>query len=272
EFAGQLFGPGQPLDAGRYFIILPDAIGHGGSSKPSDGLRMKFPKYDYADQVEAQYQLLSEGLGIHHLRLILGQSMGGMETWLWGEKHPGFMDALAPMAAQPAPMASRNWMLRRLMIETIRSDPEWLGGEYTRQPRSLPLAFALYNVATNGGTLAYQHRAPTRDKADKLVDELLAKPFTADANDFIYQWESSSDYDPSQDLEAIEAQVLAIDSADDEKDPPETGVTERAIKRIKNARRFLIPASEETRGHSTTTIARFYVDELRELLASAPSH
>jgi homoserine O-acetyltransferase len=272
EFAGQLFGPGQPLDAERYFIILPDAIGHGGSSKPSDGLRMKFPKYDYADQVEAQYRLLNEGLGIHHLRLILGQSMGGMETWVWGEKFPGFMDALAPMASQPSPMASRNWMLRRLMIETIRNDPEWAGGEYKSQPRSLPLVFALYTTATNGGTLAYQHLAPTRDKADKLVADLLARPFKADANDFIYQLESSADYDPSEDLEAIEAAVLVINSADDERDPPETGVTERAIKRVKSARLFLIPASEETRGHSTTAIASFYAEELRELLSTAQRH
>jgi homoserine O-acetyltransferase/O-succinyltransferase len=271
DFAGQLFGPGQPLDAVKYYLILPDAIGHGGSSKPSDGLRMRFPKYDYADQVDAQYRLLNEGLGVHHLRLILGQSMGGMETWLWGEKYPHFMDALAPLAAQPAPMASRNWMLRRLMIETIRNDPEWSGGEYKSEPRLLPFVFALYNVATNGGTLAYQHSAPTHDKADRLVDELLAKPFTADADDFIYQWESSADYDPSQDLERIEARVLAIDSADDERNPPETGVTERAIKRVRKARLYLIPASEETRGHSTTLIARFYADELRQLLASAPS-
>ena len=179
EFAGRLFGPGQPLDAAKYFIILPDAIGHGGSSKPSDGLRMRFPKYDYDDQVEAQHRLLNEGLGVHHLRLVAGISMGGMETWLWGEKYPRLMDALAPMAAQPAPMASRNWMLRRLMTEMIRNDPEWMNGEYKSEPRSLRLAFALYSVATNGGTLAYQSLAPTRDKADKLVNEMLAKPLSA---------------------------------------------------------------------------------------------
>jgi homoserine O-acetyltransferase len=270
EFAGRLFGPGQPLDAAKYFIILPDAIGHGGSSKPSDGLRMRFPKYDYGDQLEAQHRLLNEGLGIHHLRLVAGISMGGMETWLWGEKYPRFMDALAPMAAQPAPMASRNWMLRRLMIEMIRNDPEWMNGEYKSEPRSLRLAFALYSVATNGGTLAYQSLAPTREKADKLVNEMLAKPLSADANDFLYQWESSADYDPSENLERIEAQVLAINSADDEKDPPETGVTERAMRQVKNARLYLIPASVETRGHGTAHMAKFYEDQLRELLATTP--
>jgi homoserine O-acetyltransferase len=270
QFAGRLFGPGQPLDAAKYFIILPDAIGHGGSSKPSDGLRMRFPKYDYYDQVEAQHRLLNEGLGLHHLRLVAGISMGGMETWLWGEKYPGLMDALAPMAAEPAPMASRNWMLRRLMTEMIRSDPEWMNGEYKSEPRSLRLAFALYSVATNGGTLAYQSLAPTREKADKLVNEMLAKPLPADANDFLYQWESSADYDPSENLERIEAQVLAINSADDEKDPPETGVTERAMRQLKNARLYLIPASVETRGHGTASMAKFYEDQLRELLATTP--
>ena len=270
EFAGRLFGPGQPLDAAKYFIILPDAIGHGGSSKPSDGLRMRFPKYDYDDQVEAQHRLLNEGLGVHQLRLVAGISMGGMETWLWGEKYPRLMDALAPMAAQPAPMASRNWMLRRLMTEMIRNDPEWMNGEYRSEPRSLRLAFALYSVATNGGTLAYQSLAPTRDKADKLVNEMLAKPSSADANDFLYQWESSADYDPSENLERIEAHVLAINSADDEKDPPETGVTERAMRQVKNARLYLIPASVETRGHGTVQMAKFYEDQLRELLATTP--
>ena len=158
EFAGRLFGPGQPLDAARYFIILPDAIGHGGSSKPSDGLRMKFPKYDYDDQIAAEYGLLNQGLGIHHLRLIAGISMGGMETWLWGEKYPFFMDALAPMAAQPVPMASRNWMLRRLMVETIRNDPGWLNGEYKSEPYSLPIAFAFYNSINGSPQPTMTHR------------------------------------------------------------------------------------------------------------------
>ncbi len=269
-FARELFGPGQALDASRYFIILPDAVGHGKSSKPSDGLRMAFPKYDYDDMVEAEYRLVKEGLGIRHLRLVMGNSMGGMETWLWGEKHPDFMDALVPMASQPTPMASRNWMLRRLMLETIRTDPEWNNGNYTVEPRSLRVASVFFAVATSGGTLAYQNLAPTREQADKLVDERLAAPFTADANDFIYQWDSSGDYDPSAGLERIEAMVLAINSADDERNPPETGITQRALKRVKNGRLYLIPESEQTRGHGTTGMAKFYTQQLRELLEKAP--
>ena len=270
QFAGELFGAGAPLDASKYFIILPDAVGHGRSLKPSDGLRMKFPHYDYADMVEAQYRLLTEGLGIRHLRLVIGNSMGGMETWLWGEMHPDFMDALVPMASQPAPMASRNWMLRRLMVETIRNDPEWYNGDYTTQPSSARLASVFFGVATSGGTLAYQHLAPTREQADKLVDERLAAPFTADANDFIYQWSSSADYDPSPNLERIAAAVLAINSADDERNPPETGITERAMRRLKNGRLYLVPKSEETRGHGTTASAKFYTRQLQEFLQSAP--
>jgi len=270
QFAGELFGAGAPLDASKYFIILPDAVGHGRSLKPSDGLRMKFPHYDYADMVEAQYRLLTEGLGIRHLRLVIGNSMGGMETWLWGEMHPDFMDALVPMASQPAPMASRNWMLRRLMVETIRNDPEWYNGDYTTQPSSARLASVFFGVATSGGTLAYQHLAPTREQADKLVDERIAAPFTADANDFIYQWSSSVDYDPSPNLERIAAAVLAINSADDERNPPETGITERAMRRLKNGRLYLVPKSEETRGHGTTASAKFYTRQLQEFLQSAP--
>ena len=270
QFAGELFGAGAPLDASKYFIILPDAVGHGRSLKPSDGLRMKFPHYDYADMVEAQYRLLTEGLGIRHLRLVIGNSMGGMETWLWGEMHPDFMDALVPMASQPAPMASRNWMLRRLMVETIRNDPEWYNGDYTTQPFSARLASVFFGVATSGGTLAYQHLAPTREQADKLVDERIAAPFTADANDFIYQWSSSVDYDPSPNLERIAAAVLAINSADDERNPPETGITERAMRRLKNGRLYLVPKSEETRGHGTTASAKFYTRQLQEFLQSAP--
>jgi homoserine O-acetyltransferase len=269
-FAGELFGAGQPLDTSRYFVILPDAIGTGKSSKPSDGLRMKFPTYNYDDMVEAQYRLVTEGLGIRHLRLVLGNSMGGMHTWLWGEKYPDVMDALVPMASQPAPMASRNWMLRRMMIETIRGDPEWNNGDYTSQPRSLRWASVFFSIATSGGTLAYQKLAPTRERADKLLDERLAAPAPADANDFLYQWESSRDYDPLPGLERIQATLLAINSADDERNPPETGITERELKRVKNGRLYLIPASEDTRGHGTTGMARFWKRELQQLLQTAP--
>jgi homoserine O-acetyltransferase/O-succinyltransferase len=269
-FADELFGPGQPLDASKYFIILSDAIGTGKSSKPSDGLRMKFPKYNYDDMVDAQHRLVTDGLGIRRLRLVLGNSMGGMHTWLWGERYPDVMDALVPMASQPTPMASRNWMLRRMMIEMIRSDPDWNNGNYTTQPRSLRLASVFFSIATSGGTLAYQKLAPMRDKADKLVDERLAAPAPADANDFLYQWESSGDYDPSPGLERIQATLLAINSTDDERNPPETGITERALKRVKNGRLYLIPASEDTRGHGTTGMAKFWKEELRQLLQVAP--
>jgi homoserine O-acetyltransferase/O-succinyltransferase len=269
-FAGELFGPGQPLDAARHYIILPDSIGHGKSSKPSDGLRTKFPRYDYADMVDAQYRLLKEGLGVSHLRLVIGNSMGGMHTWLWGEKYPDFMDALAPMAAQPTAMSSRNWMMRRLITDTIRSDPDWKDGNYTVQPRTLKAAVVFFGVATSGGTLAYQKLAPTREKADKLLDERLAAPFTADANDALYQWESSGDYDPSPGLARITAMLLAINAADDERNPPETGLIEGALKRVRNGRLYLIPASDETRGHGTTGMARFYAQPLAELLQRAP--
>ena len=269
-FAGQLFGPGQPIDATRYYIIIPDSVGHGRSSKPSDGLKTKFPRYNYEDMVDAQYRLVKEGLGIRHLRLVIGNSMGGMHAWIWGVKYPDAMDALVPMASQPTEMASRNWMMRRLMIETIRSDPDYNNGNYTAQPRSMKLASVFYATGTNGGTLAYQKLAPTRAQADKLVDDRLAAPFRADANDFIYAWESSRDYNPSAGLERIAAALLAINAADDERNPPETGLMENAIKRVKNGRLHLIPASDETRGHATTGMARFYRQQLEELLRTAP--
>jgi homoserine O-acetyltransferase len=269
-FAGELFGPGQPLDARKYYIIIPDALGHGGSTKPSDRLKAKFPHYDYADMVDAQYRLLHEGLGIRHVRLIIGNSMGGMQAWLWGERYPAYMDALVPMAAQPTAMAARNWMLRRMMIETIRSDPDYRNGDYTTQPRFLKIANAFFGIATAGGTLHYQKVAPTNALADKLVDARLAAPMTADANDFIWAWESSADYDPAPALDRIDATVLAINAADDERNPPETGVTEAALKRVKHGRIFLIPASTETSGHSTTANAAFYKQQLQELLDSAP--
>jgi homoserine O-acetyltransferase len=270
SFAGELFGPGQPLDASKYYIIIPDSLGHGKSSKPSDGMKTAFPKYDYDDMVDAQYRLVREGLGIKHLRLVIGNSMGGMHTWTWGVKYPHFMDALVPMASQPTEMASRNWLLRRMMLETIRNDPDYNGGNYAAPPRMMKYAIAAYRVASAGGTLGYQTLAPTAAKADRMADELLASPVTADANDYIYQWESSHDYDPSAGLERIEATLLAINAADDERNPPETGLTEAAIKRVKNAKLYLIPASTETRGHLTTGDAKFYKQQLQELLQTAP--
>ncbi len=265
-FAGELFGAGQPLDATKYYIILPDAIGHGKSAKPSDGMRAKFPRYNYEDMVQAQYRLVTEGLGVRHVRLVMGNSMGGMHTWIWGVRFPGFMDALAPMASQPSEMSSRNWMMRRLITDSIRNDPDWKDGNYTTQPKSAQFASVFYGVATNGGTLAYQKAAPTREQADKVLDARLAAPFRADANDVLYQWDSSRDYNPSLLLERIQASLLVINAADDERNPPETGLMERELKRVKGARLHLIPASENTAGHGTTAQAKFYSQALRELL------
>jgi homoserine O-acetyltransferase/O-succinyltransferase len=270
-FAGELFGPGQPLDATKYYIVIPDAVGAGKSAKPSDGLRARFPKYNYDDMVEAQHRLLTEGLGIQHLRLVIGNSMGGMHTWLWAQKWPGYMDAAVPMASQPTAMASRNWMLRRMLIETIQADPDYKGGDYSTQPRFLPIANVFFGIATNGGTLRFQDIAPDNAKADAYVDKALAAPMKADANDFIYQWASSKDFDAAPGLDKIEAAVLVINSADDERNPVETGVMEREIKRVKNGKLYLIPATAETRGHGTTgAMAKLYKEPLAELLRTAP--
>ena len=233
-------------------------------------MKTAFPKYNYEDMVDAHYRLVSEGLGVKHLRLVIGNSMGGMHTWIWAGKYPRFMDVLVPMASQPTEMAARNWMLRRMMLETIRNDPDYNRGNYITQPRMMKYAINAYGIATGGGTLAYQMQAPTGAAADKMVDDRLALSITADANDFIYQWEASHDYNPSAGLDKIEATLLAINAADDERNPPETGVTDAAMKRVKNGRLFLIPASTETRGHLTTGNAAFYRKQLQELLQTAP--
>lgn len=269
-FAGELFGPGQPLDASRYHIIIPDGIGHGQSSKPSDGLRAKFPRYDYDDMVEAQYRLVTEGLGIKHLRLVMGNSMGGMHTWIWGVKYPEAMDVMVPMASQPSAMSSRNWMMRRLIIDSITQDPDWNGGNYTKQPRSAQFASVFYAIGTNGGNQALARAAPTREKADALLDARMKAPFRADANDTLYQWSSSGDYNPSPGLERIKATVLAINAADDERNPPETGLMDAEMKRVKNGRLYLIPASADTAGHGTTGNAKWYKAQLAEVL-NAPA-
>ena len=268
-FGGELFGAGQALDASKYFIIIPDAIGHGKSSKPSDGLRTKFPKYNYDDMVEAQYRLLKEGLGVRHLRLVIGNSMGGMHAWLWAQKHPDYMDAVVPMAAQPTAMASRNWMMRRMLIETIRQDPEYNNGNYTTQPRIMKIANVFYAIGTSSGNLALQKAAPTSALADKLIDARLAAPLTIDTNDYLYAWESSRDFDAAPGLDRIKAALLAINSADDERNPPESGIMERELKRVKNGR-LLIPGSEATAGHGTTASAKWYAKELQEFLNAAP--
>ncbi len=269
-FAGELFGPGQPLDASRYYIILPDAIGTGKSGKPSDGLRAAFPKYNYDDMVDAQYRLLREHLGVKHLRLVIGNSMGGMQAWIWAQKYPEAMDIVVPMASLPTEMSGRNWMMRRLLVEAIRSDPDYQGGNYSQQPRSLQFASVFFATGTNGGNQALFKAAPSREKADALITQRLTAPFAGDANDHLYQWDSSRDYNPSPGLERVRATLLAINSADDERNPPELGVLDREIKRVKNGRVLLIPASESTAGHGTTAQAKFWKNELAGLLQSAP--
>ena len=270
-FAEELFGPGQPLDAAKYFIILPDALGTGKSTRPSSsGLRMKFPKYNYDDMVQAQYRLVTEGLNIKHLRLVIGNSMGGMQVWNWATTYPGMMDIAVPMACQPGPMSGRNWLMRRLLAESIRNDPEWNEGNYTTQPRNMQRLLTYFAIATNGGNIATYNAAPNSAEADALLAKRLAVPFRGDANDVLYQWESSADYDPSPRLERIQATVLAINAADDERNPHELGMMASAMKRIKDGRYLLIPASVDSRGHGTTGNAKFYKNELAELLQLAP--
>ena len=270
DFAGELFGPGQPLDANRYFIILPDAIGTGKSTKPSEGLKARFPQYNYDDMVQAQYRLVKEHLGIRHLRLVLGNSMGGMQTWMWGEKYPDYMDTLVPMASMPTAMSGRNWMLRRMIIDSVRNDPDWNNGNYTRQPRNLQSTLVYFGIATSGGSQALYAAAPTREKADALLDARLKQPLAGDANDILYQWDSSKDYDPAPGLERIQAAVLVINSADDERNPPELGVLDREMKRVRNGHVIMIPASDQTRGHGTTGMAKFWKKDLAAFLQSQP--
>jgi homoserine O-acetyltransferase len=269
-FAGELLGAGQPLDASRYFIIIPDTLGHGKSTKPSDGLRARFPRYNYEDMVDAHYRLLTEHLNVKHLRAVIGNSMGGMETWIFATKYPAYMDIAVPMACFPTEMGSRNWMLRRLITDSIRNDSDWKGGEYTQQPKSAKFASVFFGIATSGGNLALYKAAPTREKADQLLDQRMAASFTADANDVLYQWDSSRDFNASGGLEKIQATVLAINAADDERNPIELGIMEREIKRVKYGRYLQIPASESTSGHGTTGNAKFYTRELGELMRSAP--
>ena len=269
-FAGELFGPGQPLDATKYYVILPDALGTGKSTRPSDGLKAKFPRYNYDDMVNAQHRLVTEGLGIRHLRLVLGNSMGGMQTWMWGEKYPDMMDALFPMACLPGAMSGRNHMLRRMLTQAIRNDPDWKGGDYTAQPPNMQRHLLTYALATIGGNVALFKQAPDYKAGDALIAQRLAEPFRGDANDTLYQWESSADYDPSAGLEKIAAQVVAVNSIDDERNPPELGVMEAAMKRLKNGRYVLLPLGPDSRGHGTTGNARTWKQHLADLLDKAP--
>jgi homoserine O-acetyltransferase len=271
-FAGELFGPGQLLDATRYYIILPDGIGHGKSSKPSDGLHAHFPSYDYDDMVMAQYRLLTEGLKVNHLRLILGTSMGCMHAFVWGETHPDFMDALMPLACQAVEVAGRNRVWRKMVMDAIRNDPEWKGGEYSSEPQqALRTALDLLLIA-GSAPLYMQKTLPTRAAADKYLDDYFKSRLgELDANDLLYAVNASRHYDPSPQLEKITAPVLYVNSADDFINPPELGIADREIKRVKNSRFVALPVSDETRGHGTHTRAVVWKQYLAELLEkSAP--
>jgi homoserine O-acetyltransferase/O-succinyltransferase len=269
EFAGELFGPAQPLDATKFFIVLPDGIGHGKSSKPSDGLHAKFPRYGYRDMVEAQHRLLTDGLGLNHARLVMGTSMGGMHTWLWGETHPEFMDALLPLASLPTQISGRNRAWRRIIIDTIRGDPAWNGGEYKAQPPSLRTAAEMLWFMSSNPILR-QNEEPSLAKTDEVLDKFVAEHFkTDDANDVLYALEASHDYDPGPELAKIRAPLLAINSADDLINPSELGILEREIKRVPHGRTLIIPLSEKTRGHGSHTIATLWKDELVRLLTES---
>jgi homoserine O-acetyltransferase/O-succinyltransferase len=267
QFAGVLFGPGQLLDITRYYVILPDNIGHGKSSKPSDGMHAHFPQYDYDDMVASQHELLEKGLGVNHLRLILGTSMGCMHSWVWGETYPDFMDALMPLACQPVQIAGRNRIWRKMVIDGIRDDPDWNNGEYTAPPwAALKIAAEMFFLAA-GAPLQMQKNFPTRDATD-AADRDFVKQFSAvhDANDLLFAFNASRNYDPSPRLERITAPVMFVNSADDFINPPELGIAEREIKRVKNGRFVLIPISEQTRGHGTHTSAALWQQYLKELL------
>ena len=266
EFAGELFGPGQPLDAAKYFLILPDDIGHGKSSKPSDGLHAKFPQYGYHDMVEAEHRLLTEGLGVNHARLIMGTSMGGMHTWMWGEIHPAFMDALMPLASLPTQISGRNRAWRRIVIDAIHNDPAWEGGEYKTQPPSLRTAAEMLWLMSSNPILR-QKEAPTLAKTDQGLDEFVTRYIkTADANDILYAVAASRDYDPGPDLEKIKAPLLAINSADDLINPPELKILEHEIKRVPQGRAIVIPLSDKTHGHGSHTVAALWKADLIDLL------
>lgn len=272
SFAGQLFGAGQPLDADRYFIVIPDGIGHGKSSKPSDGLRAQFPKYGYRDMVEAQQRLVKDGLGVDRLRLVIGTSMGGMHTWLWGGRYPDFMDALMPLGSLPAQIAGRNRIWRRIIIDAIRNDPAWQNGDYTAQPPSLRTARSVVLLMA-GSSVNRLRDMPTREKADRFYDANVARMLEGvDANDMLYSFEASANYDPAPDLAKIRAPLTAMNFADDLINPAELGILEREIKLVPNGLAVLIPQTAESDGHSSLTNAALWKSHVTALLArSAPA-
>ena len=266
NFGGELFQPGQPLDTTTHFIILPDGIGTGKSSRPSEGLHAKFPRYGYEDMVTAQYRLVTEGLGVNHLLIVMGTSMGAMHTWMWGERYPDFMDGLMPLASLPTQIAGRNRMMREIVSKSIREDPDWNNGEYTKTPRGLMAGLTILWIMTSS-PLTQQRDAPTRDSANAIIDRYMDQRMrTTDANDFVYQYEASRDYDPSGALEKIQAPLVAINSADDEVNPPELGIMERLMPRVKRGKYVLIPISERTRGHGTHSLPAIWKPHLVELL------
>jgi len=270
EFGGELFGPGQPLDVSRYFVVLPDGVGHGQSSKPSDGAHARFPRYGYNDMVAAQYRLLTAGLQVNHLRLVMGTSMGGMHTWMWGEIYPDFMDALLPLASLPAQICGRNRVWRRAISDAIRNDPQWRGGEYREQPPSLRTAAQILFLMGSNSLLRRQ-LMPSLSDSDAVLDAAVdAAVKQSDANDMLYQIEASRDYDPGPRLEQIRAQLLALNWADDLINPPELGVLEREIQRVPQGRAVLIPCTTQTRGHESHTVAAPWKHYLLQLLDGAP--
>jgi homoserine O-acetyltransferase len=265
-FAGELFGSGQPLDASRWFIIVPDNLGHGGSTKPSDGLRASFPHYGYADMVEAQHRLVTEGIGVDHLRLIVGVSMGGMHAWMWAVQHPDFADAVLPIASLPVQVSGRNRMERRLIVDAIRNDPDWKDGNYERQPQGLLTALRMIAISAGSAKQLYLE-APTQEATDRLLDRMVEQRMqSADANDLLYAWDASRDYDPQPGLGRIRAQLVAVNFADDERNPPALGILEREIAHVPNGRFVLVAASDRTRGHSSAANAALWKDALTELL------
>jgi homoserine O-acetyltransferase/O-succinyltransferase len=271
-FAGVLFGPGQLLDAAKYFLILPDNIGHGDSSKPSDGMHMRFPHYEYDDMIELQYRLLTQGLGVNHLRLVMGTSMGGMHTWLWAEQHPDFMDAAMPLASQPIEIAGRNRMMRRMILDDIRTSQDWNNGEYTQQPHGLAAALDIILIM-GSSPLQMQKQEPTREKADDFLENYIAtRSKTTDANDMLYYFDASRNYNPEPQLDKIAAPLTAVNSADDQINPPELKMIDADIQRVKQGKYVLLPITDATRGHGTHSLPAIWENHLKELLDRSAAH
>jgi homoserine O-acetyltransferase/O-succinyltransferase len=265
-FGGELFGSGQLLDATKYFIILPDNVGHGRSSKPSDGLHMRFPHYEYDDMIELQYRLLTQGLGVNHLRLVMGTSMGGMHTWLWAEQHPDFMDAAMPLASLPVEIAGRNRMMRRMILDDIRTSPDWNNGEYTQPPRGMVAALDVFLIMASS-PLQTQKQAPTREKADEFLENFISTRLkTTDANDLLYAFDASRNYNPEPQLDKITAPLTAVNSADDTINPPELKILDADIQRVKQGEYVLLPITDATRGHGTHSLPAIWGNYLGELL------